>query len=242
MGKGNSTVVRGAKSQTDRKSAPSIKNDQDVVLLKRVAVKDREAFEELYRNFYPQLTRFLTRLICRQEMVEELVNDTLFVVWEKAGDFQGRSKVSTWIIGIAYLKGIKALDRLKMMPEQQAAPMKEIEELEADNSQIKKLGTRDWLRSGLNQISPEQRSVVELTYFFGCSYLEIAGIMDCPVNTVKTRMFHARRRLEKLLPVLGDQIACEACESAEQSCHLPAVSRAATGREARHLAWYEAEY
>ncbi len=189
------------------------------MLLQRVAAKDGLAFEELYRNFYPQLTRFLTRLICRQELVEELVNDTLYVVWEKAGDFQGRSKVSTWIIGIAYLKGIKALDRLKMMPEQQAAPMKEIEDLAADNSQIKKLGTQDWLRSGLMKISPEQRSVVELTYFFGCSYLEIAGIMDCPVNTVKTRMFHARRRLEKLLPILGDQIPVDSCQL-EESCPL----------------------
>lgn len=196
-------------SQTSQKNAAYRKNEHDLLLLKRVAVKDGLAFEELYRSFYPQLSRFLTRLLCRRELVEELVNDTLFVVWEKAGDFQGRSKVSTWIIGIAYLKGIKALDRLKMMPEQQAAPMKEIEELEADSSQIKKLGTQDWLRSGLMQISPEQRSVVELTYFFGCSYLEIAGIMHCPVNTVKTRMFHARRRLEKLLPILGDQIATE---------------------------------
>ena len=242
MGRGNTKVTQGNSSQPRRKSPPSPKNDHDLALLKRVAHKDRDAFEELYRIFYPQLTRFLIRLICRQELVEELVNDTLFVVWEKAGNFQGRSKVSTWIIGIAYLKGIKALDRLKMMPEQQAAPMKEIEELEADNSQIKKLGTQDWLHSGLMKISPEQRSVVELTYFFGCSYLEIAGIMDCPVNTVKTRMFHARRRLEKLLPILGDQVPCEACDSAEQSCHLPVVARRASEREPMQMAWYEAEY
>jgi len=230
MGRVKSTAMRGPISQTGEKTAAYRKNEHDLLLLKRVAVKDGLAFEELYRSFYPQLSRFLTRLLGRQELVEELVNDTLFVVWEKAGEFQGRSKVSTWIIGIAYLKGIKALDRLKMMPEQQAAPMKEIEELEADNSQIKKLGTQDWLRSGLMQISPEQRSVVELTYFFGCSYLEIAGIMDCPVNTVKTRMFHARRRLEKLLPILGDQIETEDC--LKESYQLTAGScEAETSRE-----------
>ena len=155
------------------------------------------------------------RLVFRQELVEELVNDTLHVVWEKAGDFQGRSKVSTWIIGIAYLKGIKALDRLKMMPEQQAAPMKEIEEMEAEGSAIRDLGLSEWIRSGLAQISPEQRSVVELTYYHGCSYLEIAGIMDCPVNTVKTRMFHARRRLSKLLPMLEERVPIEEFEDEE---------------------------
>jgi RNA polymerase sigma-70 factor (ECF subfamily) len=44
---------------------------------------------------------------------------------------------------------------------------------------------------------------VELTYYYGCSYDEIAAIVDCPVNTVKTRMFHARARLRELLPRLG---------------------------------------
>ncbi len=211
-------------------------------MLKRVAAKDGLAFEELYRSFHPQLTRFLTRLICRQELVEELVNDTLFVVWEKAGDFQGRSKVSTWIIGIAYLKGIKALDKLKMMPEQQAAPMKEIEELPSDNSQIKKLGTQDWLHSGLMKISPEQRSVVELTYFFGCSYLEIAGIMDCPVNTVKTRMFHARRRLEKLLPILGDQIPTDGCQLQESYPSRLGGCKGKTNRQPLLLADYDLDF
>ena len=189
-----------------RPAAGLQKNDRDLLLLNRVAAKDPQAFEELYREFHPQISRFLSRLVYRPEMVEELVNDTLHVVWEKAGDFQGRSKVSTWIIGIAYLKGIKALDRLKMMPEQQAAPMKEIEEMEAEGSAIRDLGTAEWVRSGLKQISPEQRSVVELTYYHGCSYLEIADIMDCPVNTVKTRMFHARRRLSKLLPMLEERV------------------------------------
>lgn len=189
-----------------RTVAAQQKNDRDLLLLRKVAAKDRQAFEELYRHFHPQITRFLNRLVFRQELVEELVNDTLHVVWEKAADFEGRSKVSTWIIGIAYLKGIKALDRLKMMPEQQAAPMAEVEEMEAEGSAIGDLGIAQWIRSGLDQISPEQRSVVELTYFHGCSYLEIAGIMDCPVNTVKTRMFHARRRLSKLLPMLEEQV------------------------------------
>ncbi|HKI73793.1 MAG TPA: sigma-70 family RNA polymerase sigma factor, partial [Pseudomonadales bacterium] len=127
------------------------------------------------------------------------------VVWEKAAGFEGRSKVSTWITGIAYLKGIKALDRLRMMPEQLAEGLSDIEEVEETRNLINKLGLDDWLSSGLGMISAEQRSVVELTYFSGYSYQEIADIMDCPVNTVKTRMFHARRRLAKLLVLLQEQ-------------------------------------
>lgn len=178
---------------------------ENLKLLQRVAVKDKVAFEKLYSRFYPQLTRYLSRLMRRPEMVEEVVNDTLFVVWEKAEQFQGRSKVSTWITGIAYLKGIKALDRLRRMPEQQARSLHEAEDIEETRNLISKLGLLDWLASGLDQISVDQRSVVELTYFSGYSYREIAEIMKCPVNTVKTRMFHARRRLAKLLPLLQEQ-------------------------------------
>ena len=61
----------------------------------------------------------------------------------------------------------------------------------------------DLLARALRKLPPEQRAVVELTYFYGFSYLEIAEIVSCPVNTVKTRMFHARRKLQPLLRRLG---------------------------------------
>ena len=146
-------------------------------LLKRIAVKDRVAFEKLYNRMHPQLTRYLSRMLRRPELVEEVVSDTLFVVWEKASGFEGRSKVSTWITGIAYLKGIKALDKLKKMPEQNAEEIHEYDNLADSQNLISKIGLDEWLGNGLDRISADQRSV-------------------------KTRMFHARRRLAKLLPVL----------------------------------------
>ena len=193
------------KSIHELKTSRGPEDAENLKLLQRVTVKDKVAFEKLYSRFYPQLTRYLSRLMRRPEMVEEVVNDTLFVVWEKAEQFQGRSKVSTWITGIAYLKGIKALDKLRMMPEQQAQSLHDAEEIEETRNLISRRGLQDWLASGLDQISVDQRSVVELTYISGYSYLEIADIMKCPVNTVKTRMFHARRRLAKLLPLLEEQ-------------------------------------
>jgi RNA polymerase sigma factor (sigma-70 family) len=193
------------KSIHELKTSRGAEDVENLKLLQRVAIKDKVAFEKLYARLFPQLTRYLSRLMRRPEMVEEVVNDTLFVVWEKADQFQGRSKVSTWVTGIAYLKGIKALDRLRMMPEQQAAGLAEAEDIEESTNLITKLGLREWLSSGLDLISVDQRSVVELTYFSGYSYQEIADIMKCPVNTVKTRMFHARRRLAKLLPLLEEQ-------------------------------------
>jgi RNA polymerase sigma-70 factor (ECF subfamily) len=193
------------KSIHELKTSRGPEDAENLKLLQRVAVKDKVAFEKLYTRFYPQLTRYLSRLMRRPEMVEEVVNDTLFVVWDKADQFQGRSKVSTWVTGISYLKGIKALDRLRMQPEQQAEALTEAEDIEESQNLINRLGLGEWLACGLDQISVDQRSVIELTYFSGYSYQEIADIMDCPVNTVKTRMFHARRKLLKLLPLLEEQ-------------------------------------
>ena len=164
----------------------------------------------MYKRFFPQLTRYLSRMMRRPDLVEEVVSDTLFVVWEKASQFQGRSKVSTWITGIAYLKGIKRLDKLKTMPEQHADQIIEYEGIVDSIDLINRIGLQEWLSSGLDQISADQRSVVELTYFSGHSYQEIAEIMQCPVNTVKTRMFHARRKLATLLPLL-EKVAEDSC-------------------------------
>lgn len=197
------------KSIHELKTSRGAEDAENLKLLQRVATKDKVAFEKLYARFYPQLTRYLSRLMRRPEMVEEVVNDTLFVVWEKADQFQGRSKVSTWVTGIAYLKGIKALDRLRMMPEQQAESLAEAENIEETQDLISRLGLGEWLSAGLDQVSVDQRSVVELTYFSGYSYQEIADIMKCPVNTVKTRMFHARRRLAKLLPLLEEHTSAD---------------------------------
>jgi RNA polymerase sigma-70 factor (ECF subfamily) len=197
------------KSIHELKTKRGEQDQEDLRLLQQVATKDRKAFEALYARHYQPLTRYLSRLMRRPDMVEEVVNDTMFVVWEKAARFEGRSKVSTWITGIAYLKGIKALDRIKMRPEQNAEVVAKAEELEEHQNLITRLGLDDWLTSGLELISPDQRSVVELTYYSGFSYQEIADLMDCPVNTVKTRMFHARKRLAKLLPVLQEHNASE---------------------------------
>ena len=187
-----------------RSKADNSEDDKDRALLARVATQDKVAFEALYAKYFSSLSRYLTRLLRRPEMIEEVVNDTMYVVWQKAGTFEGRSKVSTWITGIAYLKGIKALDHLRMVPEDGAQTLSEEFDLEDDNDVIQKLGLDEWLRSGLHALSADQRSVVELTYFSGFSYQEIADVMHCPVNTVKTRMFHARRHLAKLLPVLEE--------------------------------------
>ena len=177
-------------------------NEAEVDLVRRIASQDQYAFEVLYRIYYRRLTRFLDRITRRPHANEEVLDDTMFAVWRKAATFNGTSQVSTWIFAIAYRMALKALKRNRAWTqrlllddgEPDTAPSPEAALIEGESrSRIKRL---------LADLSPEQRAVIELTYYQGLSCAEVAQITDCPVNTVKTRMFHARRKLRLLLPQL----------------------------------------
>jgi len=121
------------------------------------------------------------------------------VVWQSAKDFRNASQVSTWIIGIAYRTALKSFRRqknhagarsLEDYPEQTVDPTFDAE-------------VHDWLQHGLSRLPLDQRLTLELAYHMGHSLEEIAAITDCPVGTVKARMFHAREKLRQYLPTLS---------------------------------------
>ena len=170
----------------------------DVALLDRVAGKDGAAFETLYRGYYPRLRRFLERVTRRPQLVEEILDDTMLVVWRKASCYNLRSKVSTWIFGIALRRAWKALKRVDD-PLEFDADRQPKSGCRARKARCSRTRFAGGLAQAMRALSPQHRAVIELTYFEGCSCAEIAAIMRCPVNTVKTRMFHARRRLRRLL-------------------------------------------
>jgi RNA polymerase sigma factor (sigma-70 family) len=170
----------------------------DVSLTRLVAHGDVRAFETLYHHYYPRLSRFLTQMTRRRQLVEEVINDTLFVVWQKANTYNGNSKVATWIFAIAYRKAMKALSRLDDAVEVNPDAVISDVAAEPDNQLLQQQLSAS-LRRAMNHLSMEHRSVIELTYYHGLAYAEIAEIMDSPVDTVKTRMFHARRKLKALL-------------------------------------------
>ena len=171
--------------------------DAEAILVGRIATGDQQAFAEFYVLYRRRLARFLGRFLASRDTVDELINDVMFVVWQEAAGFESRSRVSTWVFGIAWHKALRALERQRRHdartgPEPEQMPAAERTDFEE----------RDWLRRGLDRLSPEHRMVVELAFYVGCSYEEIATIANCPVNTVKTRMFHARQRLQGILKAL----------------------------------------
>lgn len=190
--------------------APSVEavpgDTADLASLCATARGDGDAFAALYRRQHARLARFLRRFTTRQELIDEVVNEALWVVWRKAADFRGDARVSTWITGIAYRCMLKAL--------RDGAPRQELGEALLDAQQLAQAAAasvdtapeaeqRNWVARGLLSLPDAQRVTLELAYFMGCSCEEIAQVMGCPVGTVKARMFHARVRLRSVLPALA---------------------------------------
>jgi RNA polymerase sigma-70 factor (ECF subfamily) len=167
-------------------------------LVRQVAAGETRAFEQLYRIYHPRLTRFLINILRRPHLVEEALDDTMMVVWRRPESYTGASKVSTWIFAIAYRTALKALSRLDEPQEDLDAEQRPSAELDPEQT----LGDREvqkLLLNAMDKLSSDHRVVVDLTYYHEAGYREIAEIMNCPVGTVKTRMFHARQKLKHLL-------------------------------------------
>lgn len=173
---------------------------RDADLIARLCNADEHALEQLYHIYYPRLFRFIARMARREDFIDEVINDVMFVVWEKASTYDPKFKPSTWIFGIAFNKARQAVRDESRVEEES------LDEIDEDSSWLGKLDNNisqlemdEWLEHALEQLSPEHRAVIELTYYEGLHYSEIATIMGCPENTVKTRMYHARKNMSLLL-------------------------------------------
>jgi RNA polymerase sigma factor (sigma-70 family) len=169
---------------------------QETALVNRLCRADEAALEELYHQYYSRIYRFVARIARRDDIVDDIINDVMFTVWEKAATYDRTCKLSTWILGIAFNKVRHAL---RSEAQYDNESLDEIDEdsswLGQENSDLQQLEIDDWLSVALNKLSPDHRAVIELTYYEGLHYSEIAVIMNCPENTVKTRMHHARKNM-----------------------------------------------
>lgn len=167
-------------------------NAEELKLVDRIVAGDKGAMETLYEQYRPRLGRFVHRIVRDVDLTQELINDTMLAVWQSAGKFRRESTVSTWILGIAYRKSLAALRRHKRHDELiRQAPV-----TQGGGDGIPDYLARRDLDKLLRRLSPEQRAVAELSFDFGYSYPEVADILDIPVNTVKTRMYYARKVMQ----------------------------------------------
>lgn len=174
--------------------------DQDQVLVGRIAAGDRHAFEQLFRQYGERVFRYAHRLIADVTKAEEVTNDVMLEVWKNSAKFEGRSKVSTWVLGITRHLALNSVRRKQLTTVDVDTVPSVADELQTTAAQEQ---DRDKLKAGLRSaltgLSQDHRDVIELTFFHGCTYQEIAHIVGCPENTVKTRMFHAKKQMQELL-------------------------------------------
>jgi RNA polymerase sigma-70 factor (ECF subfamily) len=222
--------------ETGSRPGPTGAPADEARLVQRVAQGDERAFDALFRRYRPRLLRYLAVHLRRPELVDEIVNDTMLVVWRRARAFDVGARVSTWIIGIALRTGLKAVararrhavaqlsvrtagddslagckrtpDRAACVPDRAACDPMPDPACDDTPEHAASRGERERrLRAAIASLTPEHRAVLELAYFRGLSCREAASVLGCRVDTVKTRMFHARRRLRALLPDLREDAA-----------------------------------
>ncbi|EKF17966.1 sigma-70 family RNA polymerase sigma factor [Nitratireductor pacificus] len=175
----------------------------DAALVARVGRGDRAALRLLFMRHHMRVYRFVVRQTGSESMADDIANEVFLEVWRQAPRFEGRSQVSTWLLGIARFKALSALRkrREETLEEGQAEAVAD----SADTPEVAAMKEDKGaaLRRFVDMLSEEHRVVVDLAYYHGKSVTEIGEILAVPVATVKTRMFYARKKLGEALKAAG---------------------------------------
>jgi len=184
---------------TTRQPTAFTQAQSDDALVTLIAEGDRNAMQTLFRRHNVRVYRFVLRLVNDASAAEDLTSEVFLDVWQQAGRFEGRSQVSTWLLAIARNKALSTLRR--RAPE--ALDEETIESIadpaNTPDAALEASQRGELIRKALTQLSPAHREVIDLVYYHGKSVAEVAAIIGVPPNTVKTRTFHARRRMARLI-------------------------------------------
>lgn len=175
----------------------------DDVLIRRMAGGDKAAMLSLYQRHHLRVFRFLVRMVRNEATAEELVSDVFLDVWRQAAAFEGRSSATTWLLGIARFKALSQLRRrteAALDPEFAGAIADDADDPEVSAQKTDKAAV---MRACLDRLTPEHREVIDLVYYHEQGVDDVAQVLGIPPNTVKTRLFHARKRLAGLLAEAG---------------------------------------
>jgi RNA polymerase sigma-70 factor (ECF subfamily) len=185
-------------TRTGARPVQSAKAPTDVALLARMADGDRLAMQVFYARHHVRVFRFALRIISDHSLAEDVISEVFLDVWRQAGRFEGRSAVSTWLLAITRHKAYAALRR-RTTEFVKDDVMEAIEDT-ADRPDVtlEKETRGRILRQCLKELTPNHREIIDLVYYHEKSVAEVAQIFAIPENTVKTRLFYARKRLALL--------------------------------------------
>jgi RNA polymerase sigma-70 factor, ECF subfamily len=180
-----------------------MQSTSDEVLIGRIANGDRLAMQVLYARHHVRVFRFVIRIVRDESTAEDLINDVFLDVWRQAGRFQGRSSVSTWMLAMARFKALSALRRRPDEEFDEDSTARIEDGSDDPHTSLEKKDKSALIKRCLAGLSAQHREIIDLVYYHDKSVEEVAAIVGIPENTVKTRMFYARKRLSELLKAEG---------------------------------------
>lgn len=173
----------------------------DRELIARVAAGDRAALAALYEEHRRPLFAYLLALTADRGQAEEILQDTLLAVWRDADAFRGRSRLRTWLLGIARRQAHNTLrrgGRLGPIAGEEAFPSLAAADPDPADVAIAR-ATAQEIDAALARLAPLHREALVLAFVHDLSYQEMALVLDVPLDTVKSRLSNAKRALRPLL-------------------------------------------
>jgi len=175
----------------------------DAALMAQVAQGDRRAIRVLFGRYQLIVYRFVLRLVGNSASAEDIVSEVFLELWRHAESFEGRARLSTWILAIARNKAVSSMRGRSELPLDDATAQAIPDEAATAEQTLDAAKRSALLRQCLAQLSPAHREIIDLVYYHEKSVEEVAAIVGAPAATVKTRMFYARRRLAAHLKAAG---------------------------------------
>ena len=175
----------------------------DKELIARIARQDQRAIEALFARYQVRVFRFILRRVRSEAVAEELTNEVFLEVWRNAARFEGRSSLSSWMLGIAHNKAISSLRKRTEDELDEDAVGAIADDADTPDVVSQKLDKGQLIRICMERLSDDHREVLDLVYYQELSISEIAEAIGVPENTVKTRVFYARKKLSEFLKEAG---------------------------------------
>ncbi|MEM6608049.1 MAG: sigma-70 family RNA polymerase sigma factor [Pseudomonadota bacterium] len=181
-----------------------VNDQQQRALMQAIAGGDKQALAALYRALETPVFRFIRSRLNDPFEAGDILHDVFMEVWRSAGRFEGRSKVQTWIFGIAYRKVIDAHRRRGRvdLTDEFADTVDESPDGEACLASAEEAAH---VRHCLGTLKDDHRSAIAMAFYDDMTYGEIAEVAGVPEGTIKTRVYHAKKLLMRCLEGLVGQ-------------------------------------
>ncbi|MDE5451651.1 sigma-70 family RNA polymerase sigma factor [Bradyrhizobium sp. CSA112] len=195
-------LVYAARHMTDTEESAS-----DEMLLKNIAEGDKAAMHIMFARHRVRVFRFIQRIVRNTAIAEDIVSQVFLDVWRSADSFEGRSRVSTWLLSIARIKALSSFRARSYENIDQEDVVGIADAADTPEVALDRKKTSAVLRACINRLPPAHREIIDLIYYHEKSVAEVSEIVGIPHATVKSRMFYARKRLAGMLVSAGFEAA-----------------------------------